>query len=166
MLVDIDEPNQKLKLIVHWHGGAHTQLSVLRPLHASIAHKTAEEDCELIRKMAVRYSDAEIAQVLSNLGRKTGKGNRWTQTSVGIARRKLGTKPAPPKDPQLFNSMQAKLLPATQLVPFAPYEIHRADLDSEPIAGIVKTLQSSGKLMLKGGSVGQSTVSLLVKSTA
>lgn len=168
IIVDIDEPNQKLKLIVHWHGGAHTQLSVSRPLQAGIAHKTAEEDCELIRKMAVRYSDAEIAQVLSKLGRKTGKGNRWTQTSVGIARRKLGIKPAPPKDPNLFNSVQTqkylgisdstlmrlienKLLPATQLVPFAPYEINKADLDSEPIVGIVKTLKSTGKLILKGG---------------
>jgi len=168
IIVDVDEPNQKLKLILHWYGGAHTQLTVARPLHAGIAHKTAEEDCELIRKMAVRYSDAEIAQVLSKHGRKTGKGNRWTQTSVGTARRKLGIRPAPPKDPTLFNSAQAqkylaisdstlmrlienKLLPATQLVPFAPYEINKMDLDSERIASIIKTLKSTGKLMLKGG---------------
>jgi DNA invertase Pin-like site-specific DNA recombinase len=168
IIVDIDEPNQQLKLIVHWHGGAHTQLSIPRPMPAGIAHRTAEEDEELIKKMAVRYSDAEIAQVLSKHGRKTGKGNRWTQTSVGIARRKLRIKPAPDKDPNVFNSVQAqkylgisdstlmrlienKLLPATQLVPFAPYEINKADLDSEPVASIVKTLKSTGKLMLQGG---------------
>ena len=118
--------------------------------------------------MAVRYSDAEIAQVLSKHGRKTGKGNRWTQASVGLARRKLGIKPAPPKDPNLLNLVQAqkylnvsdstllrliehKLLLATQLVPFAPYEIDKGDLDSEPIASIIKTLKSTGKLILTGG---------------
>lgn len=123
--------------------------------------------------MAARYSDAEIAQVLSKHGRKTGKGNRWTQTSVGIARRKIRLKPAPDNDPNLLNCTQAapkkylgisdstllrlienKLLPATQLVPFAPYEINKTDLDSEPVAGIVKTLKSTGKLILKGGPLG------------
>lgn len=170
IIVDIDEPNEQLKLIVHWHGGAHTQLTMPRPMPATIAHKTAEADEELIRKMAVRYSDAEIAQVLSKHGRKTGKGNRWTQSSVWIVRRKLGIRPAPPKDPDLFNSVQArkylnvsdstlmrlieeKLLPATQLAPFAPYEIRKADLDNERISTIVRTLKSTGKLVLQGGAL-------------
>lgn len=168
IIADIDEVQQQLKLIVHWYGGAHTQLTLPRPLPAGKAHRTADEDCALIQKMAVRYSDAEIAQVLSKHGRKTGKGNRWTQSSVGLARRKLGIKPAPPKDPNLLNLVQAqkylnvsdstllrliehKLLPATQLASFAPYEINKADLDSGHIAGIVKTLKTTGKLILKGG---------------
>jgi DNA invertase Pin-like site-specific DNA recombinase len=174
IIADIDEPQQQLKFIVHWHGGAHTLLRLPRPLPAGKAHKTAEEDCELIRKMAVRYSDAEIAQVLSKHGRKTGKGNRWTQSSVGLVRRKLGIKPAPSKDPNLLNLVQAqkylnvsdstlmrliqnRLLPATQLAPFAPYEINKADLDSELIAGIVKALKSTGKLILKGGPLDSQT---------
>jgi hypothetical protein len=171
IVVDIDEPNQQLRLIVHWHGGAHTQLVLPRPMPARIAHKTPDEDYALIQKMAVRYSDTEIAMVLSKHGRKTGKGHRWTKTSVATARRKLGLKPASPRDPNLFNSMQAqrylgisdstlmrlieeKLLPATQVVPFAPYEINKADLDREPIIGIVKRLKSTGKLILQGGPLG------------
>ena len=168
IIADIDEVQQQLKFIVHWHGGAHTQLSLPRPLPADEAHKTADEDCALIRKMAVRYSDAEIAQVLSKHQRRTGKGNRWTQSSVALARRKLGIKAAPPKDPHLLNLAQAeeylnvsdstlmrliehKLLPATQLAPFAPYEIDKADLDSEHIADIVRKLKTTGKLILTGG---------------
>jgi len=54
-----------------------------------------------------------------------------------FGRRRLGIKPAAAKDPNL--------------VPFAPYEIHKADLDSDAVAGIVKTLKSTGKLILKGG---------------
>jgi hypothetical protein len=36
--------------------------------------------------MAEKYSDTEMAKVLSKLGRKTGKGHRWTKSSVAIAR--------------------------------------------------------------------------------
>lgn len=167
IIADIDESEQQLNLIVHWHGGDHTLLSLPRPLPAREAHKTAEEDSELIRKMAARYSDSEIAQVLSKHGRKTGKGNRWTKSSVGIIRRKLGIKPAPPREHDLLNLTQAqqycgvsdstllrlidsKILRAHQIVPFAPYEIRKADLDGEPVASIIKTLKASGKLVLPG----------------
>ena len=40
--------------------------------------------------MARRYGDDEIARVLSKLGRRTGKGNRWTQARVATVRRKHG----------------------------------------------------------------------------
>ena len=48
-----------------------------KPLSGAIAHKTSIEDIELIARMAKRYTDDEIARVLSKLGRKAGKGNRW-----------------------------------------------------------------------------------------
>jgi DNA invertase Pin-like site-specific DNA recombinase len=167
IIIDIDAEQQQLKLVVHWHGGAHTQLMLPRPLSAAKAHKTAEEDSALIERLAVRYSDAEIARVLSKQGRKTGKGNRWTQTSVALVRRKSGIKPAPPRDPNLLNLLQAQkyldvsdstllklierqVLRATQLAPSAPFEINKADLDSEPVASIIKGLKTTGRLILKG----------------
>lgn len=173
VMVDIDDAQQPIKLIVHWQGGAHTQLTVPRPLPASQSHKTTEEDCELIAKMAPRYTDAEIAMVLSKHGRKTGKGHRWTKGGVGIMRRKLKIKPAPPKsDDTLLNMAQArgysgvsdstllrlidhKLLPANQVVPYAPYEIKKSDLDKEPVAGIIRTLKKTGRLVLQGDPLGQ-----------
>lgn len=171
IVVDIDESQQQLKLIVHWQGGDHTLLSLPRPLPAREAHKTAEEDCELIKKMAARYNDSEIAQVLSKHGRKTGKGNRWTKSSVGLVRRKLGIKPAPPRASDLLNLTQAQeycgvsdstllrlidsnLLPANQIAPFAPYEIRKSDLDNEPVASIIKMLKATGKLVIKGDPLG------------
>jgi hypothetical protein len=42
IIADIDDVHQQLKFIVHWHGGAHTQLTLPRPLPAGKAHKTAE----------------------------------------------------------------------------------------------------------------------------
>jgi DNA invertase Pin-like site-specific DNA recombinase len=170
VIADIDEAQQQLKLIVHWQGGDHTQITLPRPLPASQLHKTADEDCTLIQKMAVRYNDAEIAQVLSRHGRKTGKGHRWTKSSVGIMRRKLGIKPAPQKSPELLNLAQAReycgvsdstllrliehnVLPANQLAQHAPYEIKKSDLDNEPVAGIIKALKATGKLIMRGDTL-------------
>lgn len=170
IMVDVDHDQQLLNFTVHWQGGSHSSLTIPRPLPANQAHKTAIEDLEVIEKMAARYSDAEIAQVLSKLGRKTGKGNRWTQSSVRLIRRKYEFKPAANQQADgILNMAQAKrycgvsdstimrlitdkILPAKQVVPFAPYEIKQSDLDSEPVSSILKTLKETGKLKLKGGT--------------
>ena len=170
IIVDVDKQKQRLNFIIHWQRGSHSPLTIPRPLPANQAHKTAAEDLELIQKMAPRYSDTEIAKVLSKLGRKTGKGNRWTKPSVGIIRRKQGIEAASKsKNNDILNMAQAKrycgvsdstllrlinanILPAEQVAPFAPYEIKQSDLDSEPVSTILKTLKKTGKLLLKGGA--------------
>ena len=45
------------------------------------------EALEIIRRMAVRYGDDQIASVLNRCGYSTGKGKRWNQTRVATARR-------------------------------------------------------------------------------
>lgn len=170
IVVDINEEKQTLNFVIHWHGGRHTEINTPRPLPASKAHKTAEEDLEIIKKMAVRYDDTEIAKVLGKLKRITGKGHRWTKASVGTARRSIGIKPAPKTDNDgVLNMVQAKaycgvsdstllkliendILPANQVVTFAAFEINKSDLDAEPVASILKTLKKTGKLVLKGST--------------
>jgi hypothetical protein len=39
----------------------------------------------------------------------------------------------------------------TQVVPRAPWEIRRADLDAEPVKSILDGLRSTGKLIIPGG---------------
>ena len=168
IIVDVDEQKQRLRFIIHWQGGSHTSLDIPRPLPANKAYKTAAADLELIKKMAVRYPDAEIARVLSSLGRKTGKGNPWTQLSVGTIRAKYRIKHAPKReDDGILNLMQVKrycqvsgstimqlidteILPAEQVAPYAPYEIKRSDLDKDPVLSILRTFKKTGKLNLKG----------------
>lgn len=166
IIVDIDEENELLKFIIHWDGGAHSSVDIPRPLPAPLAHKTSEENIDIITKMAHRHNDTEIARVLSMLGRKTGKGNRWSKQHVGTIRRKLGIKNVPIKENHtilnmseaarycgvsnstLIQLINKKILPADQVVQFAPFEIKKADLDSEPVAGIIKELKKTGKLHL------------------
>lgn len=140
-----------------------------KPPSGAVAHKTALEDVELIERMAVRYGDDEIARVLSRLGRRTGKGNRWTKSRVASVRRKHGiaapdrafldpdiltlaraVKHTGASDTTLMRLIKAKTLSANQVAPYAPLEIKREDLDSEPVASILTHLKSTGKLVLEG----------------
>jgi DNA invertase Pin-like site-specific DNA recombinase len=169
IIVDLDEAAQALHMIIHWHGGCHTAFTLPKPHSGAVAHKTALEDLELITKMARRYRDDEIARVLSKLGRRTGKGNRWTQSRVAFVRKKYAIDPPDEatrdssiltlaqatqhsgvSDTTLLKLIQAKLLAAEQIAPYAPLEIKRADLECEPVSGILKRLKATGKLILEG----------------
>ncbi len=72
VLVDENPPGQ-LSFIVHWKGGSHTTFAMQKPNPKTLT-KTVDADLEVIRKMAARYGDDDIARVLNKLGRRTGKG--------------------------------------------------------------------------------------------
>ena len=88
ILVDLNDETQQLHFIIHWHGGCHTRFEMPTPRSGAVLHATSLEDLGLIRNMARRYRDDEIARVLSKLGRRTGKGNRWTPSRVADVRQK------------------------------------------------------------------------------
>jgi DNA invertase Pin-like site-specific DNA recombinase len=169
IVVDLDDAAQELRLIIHWHGGCHTTMTMPKPQSGAVAHKTSLEDLELITRMARRYRDDEIARVLSKLGRRTGKGKRWTQSRVAYVRRKYGIDPLDEEardtsiltlaqatrhsgvsDTTLMKLIKEDILAAGQIAPYAPLEIKRADLDNEPVVGILKRLKTTGKLILEG----------------
>ena len=164
-----DADENTLRFVIHWKGGVHTELTMPRP-KSSAAQKTSMESLEIIRKMAVRYGDDQIASVLNRLGHRTGKGLRWNQTRVKTARRNHGIagQKRAKVDPDILSlSAAAKycrvsnksierlvergVLPMQQVAPRAPWEIRRADLDAEPVKSILDRLRSTGKLIIEGG---------------
>ena len=84
-----DAEGDTLRLVLHWAGGTHTMFEMAKS-RSGVGAQTAVEDLELIRRMAARYGDDEIARVLNKLGRRTGKGKRWSQERVATARRNHG----------------------------------------------------------------------------
>ena len=174
IVVDLEDASQTLNFVVHWQGGCHTALSMPKPQSGAVAHKTALEDLEIITRMAVRYGDDEIARVLSKLGRRTGKGNRWTSTRVAYVRRKYtiaspdkssldanvltlaqATRHSGVSDTTLMRLTKANVLAADQIAPYAPLEIRRDDLDSDPVKSILDHLKNTGKLVLNGDTSSQ-----------
>ena len=89
IIVTHDDLTDTLRFTLHWAGGTHTALEMPKP-RSGVGQATALEDLELIRRMARRYGDDEIARVLNKLGRRTGKGKRWNQERVATARRNHG----------------------------------------------------------------------------
>ena len=169
IIVRADAENKTLQFTIHWSGGTHTQLKMERPRSATDT-ATPVEALEIIRRMAVRHGDDQIASVLNRLGHSTGKGKRWNQDRVATARRNhsiAGQRRALP-DPErvslseaarvcgvshrtIERLVEAGLLKREQTTPRAPWEIRRADLDAEPVRSIIKTLLQTGKLVLHGG---------------
>ena len=168
VIVNEDAATERLQCIIHWQGGSHTSFEMPKP-QWGIADKTAPDTIELIRQMAARYSDEEIARVLNKHGRRTGKGNRWTTNRVGAARRRsvIDGHRRPCPDPEVFSLQQAArycgvssttikrlvasgVLKRDQVAPWAPWEIKRADLESEVIRQALAHLQAAGKLPVVG----------------
>jgi hypothetical protein len=168
VMVNEDGAGEMGRCVVHGQGGSHTSFDRPKP-QWGIAEKPAPATIELIRQMAVRSSDEEIARVLNKHGRCTGKGNRWTTNRVGAARRRSGLdghrRPCP--DPAVLSLPQAAryggvsattikrlvasgLLKRDQVAPWAPWESKRADLASEVMRQALAYLQAAGNLPVVG----------------
>jgi hypothetical protein len=78
IVVRSDLEKKALQFTIHWKGGTHTQLTMERPRSAT-ENATPIEALEIIRRMAVRHGDDQIASVLNRLRYSTGKGKRWNQ---------------------------------------------------------------------------------------
>jgi excisionase family DNA binding protein len=72
----------RLELVLHWQGGDHTELSVLKNRTGEHRFKTDVSVEQLIVELARQMSDANIASLLNRLGHQTGKGNTWNETRV------------------------------------------------------------------------------------
>ncbi len=169
IIVDVDEDKTMLRFIVHWKGGTHTRFEMSKP-PSGAGRKTEQADLEIIRKMASRrYGDDEIARVLVNLGRKTAKGKRWTEPRVKSVRNRhaIAGQKRTLRDPEILTRNEAArhcgvsvvtiarlveggVLNKEQVVPWAPWEIRRADLDSEPVCQALRRLRETGRLGLGG----------------
>jgi DNA invertase Pin-like site-specific DNA recombinase len=169
IIVRTDAKKETLHFTIHWKGGVHTQLEMNRPRSATET-ATSLEALEIIRRMAVRHGDDQIASVLNRLGYLTGKRNRWNQNRVATARKNYsiaGQKRAL-ADPERISLseaarlcgvnhrsierlVEAGLVNGEQVVPRAPWEIRRSDLDAEPVRSILEHLRRTGKLLVRGG---------------
>ena len=168
VIVNLDETTEILTFIIHWKGGCHTALEMPKP-PAGVGYKTSMEDLEIIRKMAPRYGDDEIARVLNKLGRKTATGKRWSEYRVRTIRGNYGISGhiRKPEDSEIFTLggaskylsvsrttinrlVVAGVLKKEQVAPWAPWEIRRSELESERVKTIIDNLRKTGKLRIEG----------------
>lgn len=153
IVADIDEDTGEIVLVVHWKGGRHTELRVMKPKPGEHGARTSEDALKIIREMAGRWPDDAIAACLNRMSIRTGQGKTWTAKRVSSIRRvndihgylsadKDGpwrTMTEAAKELGVTNHVIRRLikdgvLPAKQVVDGAPYQIRVEDIRSEPVS--------------------------------
>jgi excisionase family DNA binding protein len=153
IIADVDEAAREVVLTIHWRGGQHSQLQVRKPKSGEHGCRTSDEALAVMRSMATRWSDEDIAASLNRMGMPTGQGKTWTAHRVSSVRRVNGIhayRSAEKSGEWLTMSEAATalgvshhrirrlikdgMLPAEQVVPGAPYQIRAADLQHERVA--------------------------------
>ena len=61
IVVDIDEAAGEIVLVIHWKGGQHSELRVRKPRTGEHGCGTPEQALAVMRSMAGRWSDQDIA---------------------------------------------------------------------------------------------------------
>jgi len=140
-----DPPSVHLKL--HWAGGSHTEVTVSKNKTGYHNYINSEEVTELIRELALVCEDSSIVSILNRLGYRTGTSNTWTEKRVQHVRHTKGFPACPPPGQRRWIAMQQaaaalrvsemairrliaqRILPAKQIVKFAPWMIERTHLE-------------------------------------
>ena len=73
---------ERIELLLHWRGGDHTRLSAPRNRAGQHRYASDAEVQDLIRALARQQEDGAIAATLNRLGKRTGRGNPWTEARV------------------------------------------------------------------------------------
>ena len=148
----------RLCLILHWQGGDHTRLEVVKNRCGQNRWKTDVETVQLVRELARVLPDHSIAPVLNRLRIRSAKGNSWTQLRVRnfrgthqIAvyregeradRHELILQEAASRlgvnKMTVIRLIRDGLLPGRQICAGAPYVIREADLDRPAVRSAIR----------------------------
>src|SRR5512142_1610825 len=148
IVVDVEET--RLRVLIHWQGGQHSELSLRKRRPGEHRWTTSVETADLIRQLARRMSDKQIAAQLNRLGIETAKGHTWTRIRVGNfrtiheipnyspgereARGELTVEEAASRLGVSYSTVQRMIqrrqLPAQQVCPGGPWALRTEDVEA------------------------------------
>jgi predicted DNA-binding transcriptional regulator AlpA/uncharacterized protein YndB with AHSA1/START domain len=172
VIIAVHRSEQRAQLTLRWRGGTITALKVSLPRSQYAGIRTDEDTIDLLRRLAVHYSDDVIAGILNRQGRRTATGERFTAGHVGSLRRYRNIPrfqaPDQPAEGELVNVRKAAailgLAPSTvlrwledgfiageQITPGAPWQIRmteqlRARFVDQTPAGYLPMIEATKKL--------------------
>jgi DNA invertase Pin-like site-specific DNA recombinase len=147
IVVDVDDSTREVVLLIHWRGGQHSQLRIRKPATGEHTRRTPQEADKIVRDMAAKWRDEEIAATLNRMGIRTGQGKTWNVARVFAHRRAIGIRKYQSTDKdgrltmaeaaakagvtchQIRNLIKSGILPARQVAFDAPWQILAADLE-------------------------------------
>lgn len=161
IVVTIDKEKHEIIFTLHWKGGCHSELKIIKNKTGCHRNSNSIEATEVIKQMALYSSDATIAATLNRLGLKTGIGNSWNKSRVRSVRNYHNI--SSPQDNQAKDRtvltleeaakklsvsnftvrrlIKSKVITAHQVVLGAPWQIEQTELEKEAVKNIVKIVQ-------------------------
>lgn len=155
-----DPPEHLLKL--HWSGGVHTELRLRRNGTGQHRRVVDREVIDLLEELAKVCDDKTIAAILNRLAYHTGQGNTWRASRVASLRYSHQIPAFGKRDGwltleqtagelQVSNTVIKRLiregiLPAKQVVQFAPWVIDRKDLQLQRVRAEIRAVRKGRQL--------------------
>jgi len=85
VIAEIDNDASEIVLLIHWAGGAHTELRLPKRRKGQ-RNSTSADIIAAVRQLVLIANDDLIAGILNRNGLLTGHGNRWTRERVTTLR--------------------------------------------------------------------------------
>ena len=152
VVIDLDEATHEAVAVIHWSGGRHTEVRVARVRTGRYPDDRHPSPVEVIRTLGGQWPDRELAVTMNRMRCKGAEGASWTTVRVRALRERLGISPFDPNAPRVatlsvdkvaerlqicvgsvLRLIREGILPATQLMPSAPWQVPVAALDSEAV---------------------------------
>jgi hypothetical protein len=152
VVIDLDDQTNEAVVTVHWTGGRHTELRVPRVKCGRYPEDRRPNPVEVIRKLGGQWPDRELAVTMNRMRCKSPDGKSWTTVRVRELRERLEI---PEFDPSTVDRetisadetasrlkisigsvhllIRQGVLPATQLMPCAPWKVPVDALESEAV---------------------------------
>ena len=159
VIIDIDDASHEAVIVIHWSGGRHTELRLARRRAVAFGEARRPSAVEAVRALAEHYEDRELAVTLNRMRCKTADNQSWTAVRVREFRERLGIAAFDPNIPReetvtadkaasrlgicvgsIHRLIREGIWPATQLMPWAPWQIPVAALGSELVRTGVRAI--------------------------
>jgi hypothetical protein len=162
IIVQSEQESRTHRLILHWAGGVHTELSVERNRSGQHRRRAERTVIDLVSELAKVCPDKAIAAILNRLGYKTGQEKSWNASRVAGLRGYHNIEPFQKQDGWVTQEQAAQqlkvsntvikrlirqgILPATQVVQCAPWVIERKDLELPAVQAQVQAIHNGRRL--------------------
>jgi hypothetical protein len=152
VIADRDEQANEIVLTIHWVGGRHTEIRVARMKRGRYPADHQPSAVEVMRKLGGQWPDRQLAVTLNRMRCRTPDSGTWTTVRVRALRERLGIAAFDPSAPReqtisvdetarrlsicvgsVYRLIREGRLPASQIMPAAPWQIPVIALDSEAV---------------------------------
>ena len=152
VIIDLDDEANEAVVTIHWVGGRHSETRVPRVRIRRYPADPRPAAADVMRKLGGQWPDRELAVTMNRMRCRSEDGRTWTTVQVRDLRERLGIAVFDPETAgaetvsadeaahrlgvsveSVRRLIREEKLPATQLMPLAPWKIPVEGLESEAV---------------------------------